>query len=135
MMFIPKCAVLISSLLMVTFTFATNYKPKRCPDITVVRIENMTKAIEVNPGVYVTYNTSRYGTPFNWILMIGTLVAESKKQALEQSRQLLLTITKNPTPQKDGENNWVCVYDTGKHGLKAFAYQTDEITLPIRMIY
>lgn len=133
MMFKSKLTTFVGALVLAGSSFAAQDKPDACPSMTAVQAEGMTMSAEILEGMYLTYNLSHYDTPSNWVFIMGPVNAESDETALAESNQILATLSGTPSPEEDGENGWLCEYDTGSQDLSAFAIQADDAISPLKL--
>ncbi len=133
MMFKSKLATFVGALVLAGSSFAIQDKPESCPSITAVQAEGMTSSAEIIEGLYLTYNLSHFDTSSNWVFVMGPVAAETDEMAIEESNQLLTTISGTPTPTQDEEDTWICEYNTGSQELAAFAILTDDAISPFKM--
>lgn len=133
MMFKTKLAAFVGALILAGSSFAIQDKPDACPSMASIQAEGMTMSAEILEGLYLTYNLSHFDTPANWAFVMGPVAADSDDMAIEQSNELLTTISGNPSPKQDSEDTWVCEYNTGSQELGAFAILTDEVLSPLKM--
>lgn len=133
MMFKSKLATFVSALVLASSVFAAQDKPDVCPGMSAIQAEGMTNAAEILEGLYLTFNLSHYDTPSNWVFIMGAIIAESEDKALEESNQILSTMSGSPTPVDDGEGSWICEYETSNPDVSAFAVQADDMISPLKM--
>jgi len=133
MMFKSKLATLTGALVLASSTFAMTEKPMACPSLVAIQGEGVTMASEILGDLYLTYNTSNYGTPNDWYFIMGPVSAQSEANALEKANKVLKTMSSIPFPQSDEDGNWVCEYPTGSQDLEAIAVHPQGTMSPIKM--
>ncbi|RUR20645.1 DUF4949 domain-containing protein [Legionella sp. km535] len=133
MMFKSKLATFVSALVLASSVFAAQDKPEICPGMAAVQAEGMTNAAEILEGLYLTFNLSHYDTSSNWVFIMGAINADSEDIAIEESNQILSTMSGSPTPEDDGEGSWICQYETNVPEVSAFAVQADDMISPLKM--
>ncbi len=133
MMFKSKLATFVGAFVLASSVYAAQEPPDACPSMAAIQSEGMTNAAEILEGLYLTFNISHYDTLSNWVFIMGAIAAESEERSIEESNQLLATMSGAPTPEDDGEGSWVCQYETNDPDIAAFAVQADDMVSPLKM--
>lgn len=133
MMFKSKLATVVGALVLAGSSFAMHGAPEACPSIASVQSEGMTMAAEILENLYLTYNISHFDTPYDWVFVMGPVHADADDEALEESNEVLTTVSGNPSPEQEGDDSWICQYDTHSQDIAAFALLTDEAISPLKL--
>lgn len=134
MMFKTKLTALIGALFLAGSSLANQIKPQVCPSVPSIQSEGMPMSAEILEGMYITYNLSHYNTSSNWVFIVGPIAAQNDEMALEEGNKLLSVMSGSPTPEDDGEGNWICQYNTNSQDIIAFAIEADDMISPLKMM-
>jgi len=121
------------SLVLASSAFAMAEKPSACPSVVSLQGEGVTTATGMG-GLYITYNSSNYGTSEQWFFVMGPVTAHSEEHALEVANKVLATMSVTPFPVYDEEGrNWQCKYPTNNQGIDALATVPEGAMTPLKM--
>jgi len=133
MMFKSRLVAFVGALVLASSSYAMPEKPAACPGMPALQSEGVTMSAELLEGIFVTYHLSHYNTPSNWVFIMGPIVADSDEAALEESNKILSVLSGTATPEEDGQDGWVCLYDSGRQDFSVFAIQADDMVSPAKI--
>jgi hypothetical protein len=132
-MYKSKFILLLSTVLWATTSLASHAKPEACPSINSIQAEGVSMSSEIVQGVYLTYNLNHYNTSYNWVFILGPVLAKDDETAIDEGNKSLSMMSGNPSPEDDGDGNWICEYTMNSDDMAAFAVEADDMISPLKM--
>jgi hypothetical protein len=123
MTFRTKCLALASGLIFAGSIYAG--QEVICPNIDDIKAEGLNMAEQLGTDLFFTYNISEFNTDSSWGFVMAPIEADSAETALEESNELLDTMSAPGVPQEH-ENEIICEYNTGTQHIMAAAVKNDQ---------
>lgn len=126
-----KLAAAASALLLAGSVYAG--QAQICPDINDIKAEGMSMAEPIMNNLFFSYNLSAYNTSTNWGFVIAPIEADSEEMAIEIANEVLGGMSSPAIPEVNGDNEVVCLYNTGNQNILAAAINADQMISPYKL--
>lgn len=97
-----------------------------CPNINDLQAEKIRMSQQIGEHYYIGYSIAHFNTSSTWSFAIGPVEADSSRNALNSSNEILSTMFTSGTPMELG-GQLVCLYDTGNPYIYSIAIREGSI--------
>ncbi|QLZ68377.1 hypothetical protein FOLKNPGA_01155 [Legionella sp. PC1000] len=104
-----------------------------CPKLSDIQAVGITMASQLAYNYYIGYAVNNYNTSSSWGFAIGPVEADSEEDTIDITNDILADLTSPGIPESGkGDDDLVCIYETGDPNLFAVAIKGYEEMSPMK---